>query len=116
ATIANWFATARNGVSVKSSSTTHGRKAIRRSLTRWQRIAFSLLNQNRRNSSTMHKQATRALRKTVRTRAGAKSLPQKHFVSQEIYAAEHKRIFANEWLLVGHQSQIPNAGDYIVQT
>jgi phenylpropionate dioxygenase-like ring-hydroxylating dioxygenase large terminal subunit len=47
--------------------------------------------------------------------ATAKSLPQKYFVSPEIFAKEQKKIFSKEWLLVGHQSQIPNAGDYIVQ-
>jgi Rieske 2Fe-2S family protein len=42
-------------------------------------------------------------------------MEQKYFVSPEIFAEEQKKIFANEWLLVGHQSQIANAGDYIVQ-
>jgi len=45
----------------------------------------------------------------------AKSLPQKYFVSPEVFAEEQKKIFSKEWLLVGHQSQIANAGDYIVQ-
>jgi phenylpropionate dioxygenase-like ring-hydroxylating dioxygenase large terminal subunit len=47
--------------------------------------------------------------------AGAKSLPQKYFVSPDIFTKEQAEIFSKEWLLVGHQSQIPNAGDYIVQ-
>ena len=65
----------------------------------------------------MHKQATRALRK-ARTSAtvGAKSLPQKYFVSPEVFADERLKIFAEEWLLVGHQSQIPNAGDFFIAT
>ena len=46
----------------------------------------------------------------------AKSLPQKYFVSREIFGHEQKSIFAKNWVLVGHQSQIPNAGDYIIQT
>jgi glycine betaine catabolism A len=44
-----------------------------------------------------------------------KSMPQKYFVSPEIFAAEQENIFSKNWLLVGHQSQIANAGDYIVQ-
>ena len=32
-----------------------------------------------------------------------------------MFADEQKKIFSKEWLLVGHQSQIANAGDYIVQ-
>jgi len=64
----------------------------------------------------MHKQATRALRKTAKgSAAGEKSLAQKYFVSPEVFAEEQKKIFAKEWLLVGHQSQIATPGDYIVQ-
>ena len=64
----------------------------------------------------MHKQAARTVGKSAKTRSGrTKSLPQKYFVSTELFAEEQKQIFANQWLLVGHQSQIANAGDYIVQ-
>ena len=45
----------------------------------------------------------------------AKSLPQKYFVSPDLFASEQEKIFSKQWLLVGHQSQIPVAGDYIVQ-
>jgi phenylpropionate dioxygenase-like ring-hydroxylating dioxygenase large terminal subunit len=63
----------------------------------------------------MHKQATR----TIRKRGGlaparTKSLAQKYFVSPEIFAEEQKKIFAQEWLLVGHQSQIAKPGDYFL--
>ena len=52
-------------------------------------------------------------RKTVETFAvGAKTLPQKYFVSPEIFAQEQERIFSRQWVLVGHQSQIAEAGDY----
>ena len=44
----------------------------------------------------------------------ARSLPQKYFVSPEIFAAETKEIFAKQWLLVGHQSQVANTGDYFL--
>jgi glycine betaine catabolism A len=65
----------------------------------------------------MHKQATRALRKARNSATvGAKSLPQKYFVSPEVFADEQHKIFAEEWLLVGHQSQIPNAGDFFIAT
>jgi glycine betaine catabolism A len=57
-----------------------------------------------------------AFRKTPQnSSAGAKSMPQKYFVSPEIFANEQGKIFSRNWLLVGHQSQIANAGDYIVQ-
>jgi glycine betaine catabolism A len=61
-------------------------------------------------------QPTPALRKTIETfAAGAKSLPQKYFVSPDVFAEEQKKIFSRHWLLVGHQSQVPSPGDYIVQ-
>jgi len=64
----------------------------------------------------MHRQARHAFRKNATIRsAGAKSLPQKYFVSPEMFAEEQKKIFSKQWLLVGHQSQIPDAGDYVVQ-
>lgn len=62
----------------------------------------------------MHRQATRNLPKT-KPASKAKSLPQKYFVSPVVFAAETKEIFAKQWLLVGHQSQVTNPGDYFVQ-
>src|SRR5437867_6976568 len=54
-----------------------------------------------------------AFRKTAETfHAGAKTLPQEYFVSPEIFAEEKKKIFSRQWVLVGHQSQIAEAGDY----
>jgi Rieske 2Fe-2S family protein len=47
---------------------------------------------------------------------GPKSLPQKYLVSPEIFAAEMENIFAKQWLLIGHQNQIRNAGDYFLST
>ena len=71
----------------------------------------------------MHKQATRAVRKATKqtpVRLGpavrAKSLAQKYFVSPEIFAQEQEKIFAKEWLLVGHQSQLKKSGDFFLTT
>src|SRR2546423_614177 len=56
-----------------------------------------------------------AFRKTTGAlAAGAKTLPQKYLVSPEVFADEQERIFSRQWLLVGHQSQIAEPGDYIV--
>src|SRR5437870_4066887 len=52
-------------------------------------------------------------RKTTETfRAGARTLPQRYFVSPEIFAEEQEKIFFRQWVLVGHQSQVAEAGDY----
>ena len=57
-----------------------------------------------------------AFRKTVETfTAGARTLPQRYFVSPEVFAEEQTKIFATQWVCVGHQSQLANAGDYFVQ-
>src|SRR5437870_4173756 len=54
-----------------------------------------------------------AFRKTAETfMAGAKTLEQKYFVSPEIFAEEKEKIFSRQWVLVGHQSQIAEAGNY----
>jgi glycine betaine catabolism A len=54
-----------------------------------------------------------AFRKTTETfAAGAKSLSQPYFVSSEIFAQEQTKIFPRQWVLVGHQSQIAQAGHY----
>ncbi len=63
----------------------------------------------------MHAAPTKApaFRKTTETfTAGAKTLAQRYFVSPEIFALEQSKIFSKQWILVGHQSQIPKAGDY----
>jgi Rieske 2Fe-2S family protein len=54
-------------------------------------------------------------RKTAETfTAGAQTLPQRYFVSSEVFAQEEKQIFAKQWVLVGHQSEVVRAGDYLV--
>jgi Rieske 2Fe-2S family protein len=64
----------------------------------------------------METKAITAFRKTAETlTSGAKTLGQKYFVSREILAEEQEAIFSTQWMLVGHQSQIAGAGDYIVQ-
>src|SRR6266436_2235153 len=56
-----------------------------------------------------------AFRKTSETfQAGARTLPQRYFVSPEIFAQEQEKIFSKHWILVGHQSEIAAVGDYFV--
>jgi Rieske 2Fe-2S family protein len=59
--------------------------------------------------------AVPGFRRTAETfEAGAKTLPQRYFVSPDVFTREQEEIFAKQWVLVGHQSQIPKAGDYFV--
>ncbi len=66
-------------------------------------------------SVATHTRDRRLFRRTAeRFTAGAKTLPQRYFVSPEVFTEEQKKIFSKHWLLVGHQSQIAKAGDYFV--
>jgi glycine betaine catabolism A len=64
----------------------------------------------------MHRPATRTSLKTSGTSASAKSLPQKYFVSPEVFLEEQEKIFAKQWLLVGHQNQLEKSGDFFLAT
>ena len=60
-------------------------------------------------------QAESIFRKTSETfEPGAKSLPQRYFISPEIFAQEQEKIFSRQWVLVGHQSAIAQPGDYFI--
>jgi Rieske 2Fe-2S family protein len=64
----------------------------------------------------MHTTVTPAFRKTAETFAeGATTLPQRYFVSPELFAQEQEAIFSKQWVLVGHQSQVERPGDFFVQ-
>src|ERR1041385_8466129 len=45
---------------------------------------------------------------------GAATLPQCYFVSPEIFDAELQKIFATNWILIGHQNQLAKPGDYFL--
>jgi phenylpropionate dioxygenase-like ring-hydroxylating dioxygenase large terminal subunit len=64
----------------------------------------------------MQTETKSGFRKTAENfRGGAKSLPQKYFVSPEVFVEEQNKILPKQWLLVGHQSQLAKPGDYFVQ-
>ncbi|MGZ4985895.1 MAG: aromatic ring-hydroxylating oxygenase subunit alpha [Chthoniobacterales bacterium] len=57
-----------------------------------------------------------AFRKTTEAfAAGATTLPQRYFVSPEIFAEEQASIFSKQWICVGHHSQLAATGDYFVR-
>src|SRR6266581_5969219 len=61
----------------------------------------------------MQTRATPVFRKTAETfTSGAKTLPQRYFVSPVIFDREQNVLFSTQWVLAGHQSQIAKAGDY----
>jgi Rieske 2Fe-2S family protein len=66
--------------------------------------------------SAIPAQATAAFRKTEQTfTPGAKTLPQRYFVDPQVFAEETEKIFGRQWICVGHQSQLAQAGVYFVQ-
>ncbi len=38
------------------------------------------------------------------------------FIDEELFQLEMEHLFANTWVYVGHDSQIPNPGDYFTTT
>jgi Rieske 2Fe-2S family protein len=44
----------------------------------------------------------------------AKTLPQRFFVTPEVFEEEQAKIFARQWVLVGHQSEVAKAGDFFL--
>ena len=42
------------------------------------------------------------------------SLKQEFYKQTDIYELEIKKIYMDSWLFIGHQSEIPNKGDYFV--
>jgi Rieske 2Fe-2S family protein len=64
----------------------------------------------------MHTTAASIFRKTTDSFAqGATTLPQRYFISPDLFAEEQAAIFSARWVLVGHQSQVERAGDFFVQ-
>jgi Rieske 2Fe-2S family protein len=60
-------------------------------------------------------QAASIFRKTAETfEPAAKSLPQRYFISPEVFAQDQERIFSRQWVLVGHQNAIAQPGDYFI--
>lgn len=46
--------------------------------------------------------------------AGTMTLPQRYYTSAAVFDLEVERIFKHYWVCVGHQSRIPQAGDYFL--
>ena len=44
------------------------------------------------------------------------TLPQKYFVSADLFATEQREIFGRHWLALGHTSDIAKTGDYFLAT
>ena len=45
---------------------------------------------------------------------GSMTLPQKYYTAEDVFEREKECIFYKYWICVGHQSRIPNPGDYFL--
>ncbi|WP_459617159.1 aromatic ring-hydroxylating dioxygenase subunit alpha [Bordetella sp. 2513F-2] len=63
-------------------------------------------------SASRYRHDAQALHGLVRDREVHKDL----FVSPEVFQLEMERLFAVTWVYVGHDSQVPNPGDYFTTT
>jgi phenylpropionate dioxygenase-like ring-hydroxylating dioxygenase large terminal subunit len=57
--------------------------------------------------------AAESLVAKARERFGHGELPAKIFNHPELHALEMERIFAKAWIFLGHESEIPNPGDFV---
>ena len=57
--------------------------------------------------------AAESLVAKARERFGHGELPAKIFNHPELHALEMERIFAKAWVFLGHESEIPNPGDFV---
>src|SRR5262245_23022505 len=46
--------------------------------------------------------------------SGARTLPQRYYISEEVFHAEAERLFYGQWFCVGRAEQIPSPGDYFL--
>ena len=42
-------------------------------------------------------------------------IPAHIYNDEEIFALERERLFSRAWIFVGHESEIPQPGDYVVR-
>lgn len=54
------------------------------------------------------------LKTTESFRAGARTLPGRHYTSPDVLADEQLRIFANAWICVGRESEVAEPGHYFL--
>ena len=57
---------------------------------------------------------TRSIRELIACQKPGWSLEQRFYTDPEIYALELETVVTRNWILAGHQSQLPEAGDYMV--
>src|SRR5258705_5084817 len=63
---------------------------------------------------TQTKAGSNLLSAAATVQPGAKTLPQRYSVSPEIFGEELQKIFPSNWVLVGHQGQLAEPGDYFL--
>jgi len=56
----------------------------------------------------------KAIKKLIEKQAAGYSLDQAFYQDPDIYARDVERIYLNSWLYAGHQSELPEVGDYLL--
>ena len=61
-------------------------------------------------ASVIHDRGDRSLRQLVDVESGL--ISREIYVNQDIYEQEKEQVFMRAWLFVGHESMVPNPGDF----
>jgi len=64
--------------------------------------------------NTQQRSDTRSIRQLLADHRPGWSLEQRFYTDPEIYALETEHIVMHNWIMAGHESQFPNAGDFRV--
>lgn len=65
-------------------------------------------------SAVVHENNTRTIEELIAAHKPGHSLDQRFYTDPEVYELELERIISRNWILAGHESELPEPGDFKV--